>query len=87
MALLIGQAVSEKIFENGGRRRTTDGRQSMCILYISSLCEPDGSGELTNEQRKDDLLSMSLFELIQIVKDPDYTQHYAIGLSINKSLT
>ena len=44
---LIGQAVSEKkIFENGGRRRTDDGRTPDHGHPISSPCEPNGSGEL-----------------------------------------
>ena len=39
--------VSEKkIFENGGRRRTTDGRTPDHGHPISSPCEPNGSGEL-----------------------------------------
>ena len=46
---LIGQMVSEKkIFENGGRRRTTDGQDGRRLDWytISSSCEPYGSGEL-----------------------------------------
>ena len=43
---LIGQAVSEKkIFENGGRRRRTDGRTPNHGHPISSPCELNGSGE------------------------------------------
>ena len=37
---LIGQAVSEEIFENGGGRTPKHG------YTISSPCEPDHSGEL-----------------------------------------
>ena len=54
---LIGQAVSEeKIFENGRRRttddgRTDDGRTTEHGYTISSPCEPDGSGELTSDGR------------------------------------
>ena len=41
---LIGQAISEeKMFENCGR--TTDGRR-LDGYTISSLCEPNGSGDL-----------------------------------------
>ena len=50
---LIGQAVSEKkIFENGGRRRRTDGRRRTPDHGhpISSPCEPNDSGELTIAQ-------------------------------------
>ena len=43
---MIGPAVSEKIFENGGRRRTDDGRTPDHGYPISSPCEPNGSGEL-----------------------------------------
>ena len=48
---LIGQAVSEKVFENGGRTDdgwTTDGRR-LDGYTKSSPCEPSGSGELINE--------------------------------------
>ena len=49
---LIGQAVSEKkIFENGGRR-TDAGRTPDHGHPISSPCEPNGSGELKNKQKK-----------------------------------
>ena len=49
---LIGQAVSEKkIFENGGRRRTDDGRMPDHGHPISSPCEPSGSRELKNSYK------------------------------------
>ena len=43
---LIGQAVpKEKIFENGGRRRTTTDATGWTDT-IRLSCEPDGSGEV-----------------------------------------
>ena len=38
----IGPAVLEKMFKNGGRRRTDDG----ACLYCKLTYEPKGSGEL-----------------------------------------
>ena len=48
---LIGQVVSEKIFENGGRRQTTNGRR-LDGYTKSSSCEPNGSGELIMRRMK-----------------------------------
>ena len=41
--------VSEKIFENGGRRRMPPDGRRLDGYTISSPCEPDGSGELIIE--------------------------------------
>ena len=49
---LIGQVVSEKMFEIVDRRRTDDNEQTPEHGYsISSPCEPNGSGELKKNVR------------------------------------
>ena len=55
--VLIGQAVLEKIFENGGRW-TTDGRRADDVpwLYYKLTYEPKGSGELKSLQPTRQLL-------------------------------
>ena len=62
---LIGQAVSEKMFEKCGRTTEDEGRQRTTDhgYTISSPCEPEGSGEL--KSRKQYAFSKHRFFVLQ----------------------
>ena len=78
---LIGQVVSKKIFESGGRTddgRQTDGRTPEQWYTISSPCKPYGSNELI-------IIVMCTFSLVYI-ETVTYLPHAFVRMANSASL-
>ena len=86
---LVGQAVSEKkIFEIVDGRTTDDGRTPDHGHPISSPCEPNGSGELTNAivgmlgSRIYALTVHTLKHKLALLSDTDVHSRYQLRIEI-----